>query len=92
VEILFKKLYEPMDKDATLGFKTRIASLLEKAITLYGKDSPDIWLKYVSIMMELGDIGNASRIHWRALKTLKPSKQSDYLLVYSEQQFGTEKH
>jgi len=65
----------------------RIKSILEKAVTLYGKQSPEVWLKYVSYLMELGDIAQASRVHWKAMKTLKLSKHVEYVGVYNEQQF-----
>jgi len=80
-----RKLFLAKNKDAIHGLMPKISSLMEKAVTLYGKESSDVWLKYVSIAMELGNIADASRIHWRALKILKPSKQSDYLLVYNKQ-------
>ena len=63
-----------------------LRELFEKALRDYGADHPDLWLKYMKVEMSHreGEPGNVGKLHWRAMKSLKPELTAAFIAQYSQ--------
>ncbi|KAL5473165.1 hypothetical protein EMCRGX_G027613 [Ephydatia muelleri] len=63
-----------------------LRDLFEKALRDYGMDHPDLWLKYMKAEMSHseGEPENVGKLHWRAMKSLKPELTAVFIAQYSQ--------
>lgn len=75
------KMIELLNSSLTRNLKG-IEFCFEQAVDVHGKRNPDLWLDYLSHMLKT-DPEKVGRIHWRAMKYLKPELTEKFVTGYT---------
>lgn len=62
--------------------KKSIISCYEDAVNSFGYEHPSIWLEYISYILKVDPL-KVGKIHWRAMKNLKPVLVEEFISRYT---------
>ncbi|XP_013395525.1 U3 small nucleolar RNA-associated protein 6 homolog [Lingula anatina] len=85
----YRKYIEVISSQSAFKMKT-LRSVYEDALREYGTHDTDLWLDYISLELNhcKGEPENASKLHWRAMKTLDGQLTEKFIAQYTLLQTG----